>query len=96
MPGAISPELITPEEEAALGPRRKGRAKAAVVAAIFLGGAAMLAITALTYRGAPTQGTPGQIDNARGVTPKYPPVIVPVVEQPPATEARAATQSEAR
>lgn len=66
----------------------KPKVTAGVAVAILLALAALLGITILMYRDSPTTGdTPGTIDNAQGVAPKYPPAT-PVEPAPAKPDAR--------
>jgi hypothetical protein len=62
-----------PDVQGALAPKPKFKVTATVIVAIVAALAVLLGITYLMYRGTPTGDTPGEIDNARGVTPQYPP-----------------------
>jgi hypothetical protein len=76
-----------PDQQAALSTAPKLKLTTAVIAAILLAVVVLLGITYLMYRGTPTQDTPGEIDNARGVTPQYPPAT-PAEPTPAEREAR--------
>ncbi|GEM_PF-3379065 len=54
--------------------KEKAKVTSIVTAVILVSIALLIAVVYMVYRDVPPTGSPGEIDNAQGVTPAYPPV----------------------